>query len=74
MYACRPEEGSRSHYRWLFAILSLLRIELKTSGRAESIQEIEDTMKRPNTIIEEIEENEHSQLKGHENIFNNIIE
>jgi len=29
-----PEEGIRSHYRWLWATLWLLGIELSTSGRA----------------------------------------
>jgi hypothetical protein len=40
----------------------------------QNIQEIQDTMKRPNLKIIRIEENEDSQLKGHENIFNKIIE
>jgi len=31
-----PGEGIRSHYRWLWAILWLLGIELRTSGRAVS--------------------------------------
>lgn len=38
------------------------------------IQEIQDTMKRPNLTIIEIEENEDSQLKGPENVFNKITE
>jgi hypothetical protein len=29
-----PEEGIGSHYRWLCAIMWLLGIELRTSGRA----------------------------------------
>ena len=29
-----PEEGIRSHYRWLWATMWLLGIELRTSGRA----------------------------------------
>jgi hypothetical protein len=29
-----PEEGTRSHYRWLWATMWLLGIELRTSGRA----------------------------------------
>lgn len=29
-----PEEGTRSHYRWLCAIMWLVGIELKTSGKA----------------------------------------
>ena len=40
----------------------------------QSIQEIQDTMKRPNLRIIGIEENEDSQLKGPENMFNKIIE
>ena len=28
MCACRPEEGTRSHYRWLLATMWLLGIEL----------------------------------------------
>jgi hypothetical protein len=31
-----PEEGIRSHYRWLWATMLLLGIELRTSGRAVS--------------------------------------
>jgi hypothetical protein len=31
-----PEEGIRSHYRWLSATMWLLGIELRTSGRAVS--------------------------------------
>jgi hypothetical protein len=29
-----PEEGIRSHYRWLWATMWLLGVELRTSGRA----------------------------------------
>jgi hypothetical protein len=39
-----------------------------------NIQEIEDTMKRPNLRIIGIYENEDFQLKGPVNIFNKIIE
>ena len=39
-----------------------------------NIQEIKDTMRRPNLRIIGIEESEDSQLKGPENIFNKIIE
>jgi hypothetical protein len=31
-------------------------------------------MKRPNLRIIRIEENKDSQLKGHENVFNKVIE
>jgi hypothetical protein len=40
----------------------------------QSIQEIQETMKRPNLRIIRIEEDEDSQLKGLENVFNKIIE
>jgi len=36
MYACRPEEGTRPHYRWLWATMWLLGIEVRTPGRAVS--------------------------------------
>ena len=40
----------------------------------KNIQEIQDTMRRPNLRIIGIEENEDSQIKGPENIFNKIRE
>jgi archaeosine-15-forming tRNA-guanine transglycosylase len=40
----------------------------------QSIQEIQDTMKRPNLRIIRIEENKDSQLKEPENVFNKTIE
>ena len=40
----------------------------------QSIQEIQDTMTRPNLRIIRIEKNEDSQLKGPENVFSKIIE
>ena len=40
----------------------------------QNIQEIQDTMRRPNLRIIGIEESEDSQLKGPVNIFNKIIE
>jgi hypothetical protein len=36
MNICRPEEGIRSHYRWLWATMWVLGIELRTCGRAAS--------------------------------------
>ena len=39
----------------------------------QNIQEIQDTMRRPNLWII-VDENEDSQLKGPANIFNNVIE
>jgi hypothetical protein len=39
----------------------------------QNIQEIEDTMRRPNLRIISIEEKEDFQLKGPVNIFNKII-
>jgi archaeosine-15-forming tRNA-guanine transglycosylase len=41
---------------------------------AQSIQEIHVTMKIPNLRIIGIEENEDSQLKGPEDVFNKFIE
>jgi len=40
----------------------------------QNIQEIQDTMKRPNLLIIAVDKNEHFQLKGPENIFNKIIQ
>ena len=40
----------------------------------QNIQEIQDTMRRPNLWIMGIVENENFQLKGPANIFNKIIE
>ena len=40
----------------------------------QSMQEIQDTMRRPNIRILGIEENKDFQLKGPENIFNKIIQ
>ena len=40
----------------------------------QNIQEIQNTMRRPNLRIIGIEESEDSQLKGPVNIFNKIIE
>jgi uncharacterized protein involved in exopolysaccharide biosynthesis len=39
----------------------------------QTIQEIQDTMRRPNLQIIGVDENEDSQLKWPVNIFNNII-
>jgi hypothetical protein len=40
----------------------------------QNIQEIQDTMKRPNLPIIGVDETEDFQLKGPANIFNKIIE
>jgi hypothetical protein len=40
----------------------------------QNIQEIQDTMRRPNQRILGIEDSEDSQLKGTVNIFNKIID
>jgi chromosome segregation ATPase len=40
----------------------------------QNIQEIQDTMRRPNQQIIGVDENEDFQLKGPANIFNKIIE
>jgi hypothetical protein len=42
--------------------------------KTQNIQEIQDTMRRPNLRIIGVEESEDSQLKGPANIFNKIIE
>jgi len=41
---------------------------------SQNIQEIPDTMRRPNLWLIGIDENEDFQLKGQANIFNKIIE
>ena len=46
----------------------------KKKFQLQNVQEIHETMKRPNLKIIGIEEGEESQLKGPENIFNKIIE
>ena len=40
----------------------------------QNIQEIQDTMRRPNILMIGVDENEDFQLKGPANIFNKIIE
>jgi hypothetical protein len=40
----------------------------------QNIQEIQDTMKRPNLQIIGVDENKDFQLKGPANIFNKIVE
>jgi hypothetical protein len=40
----------------------------------QNIQEIQDTMRRPNIRIIGVDENEDFQLKGPANIFNKIME
>ena len=40
----------------------------------QNIQEIQDTMRRPNLRIIGVDENENSQIKGPANIFNKIID
>jgi hypothetical protein len=36
LYSDTSEEGIKSHYRWLWATMWVLGIELRTSGRAVS--------------------------------------
>jgi hypothetical protein len=36
LFSCTPEEGIRFHYRWLWATMWLLGVELRTSRRAAS--------------------------------------
>jgi hypothetical protein len=40
----------------------------------QNVQEIQNTIRRPNLRITGIEESEDSQIKGPVNIFNKIIE
>jgi hypothetical protein len=40
----------------------------------QTIQEIQDTMRRPNLLIIGVDDNENFQLKGPANMFNKIIE
>ena len=40
----------------------------------KNIQEIQDTMRRPNLRIIEVDKNEEFRIKGPANIFNKIIE
>ena len=40
----------------------------------QNIQEIQDTMRRPNIRIMGVDENEDFQVKGPGNIFNKMIE
>jgi predicted ribosome quality control (RQC) complex YloA/Tae2 family protein len=40
----------------------------------QNIQEIQNTMRRPNLLIIGADENENFQVKGPENMFNKIIE
>jgi hypothetical protein len=49
---------------------------IKENGKCKMIltQNIQDTMRRPNLWIIEVDENEDFQLKGPANIFNKIIE
>jgi hypothetical protein len=52
-------------------------IKDNTKGKkilTQNIQEIKDTMRRPNLRIIGVDENEDNQLKGPANIFNKIIE
>ena len=54
---------------------SSVRENIKSSkSLTQNIQEVWDTMKRPNLRIIGIEEGEQVQLKSTENIFNKIIE
>jgi hypothetical protein len=50
--------------------------EIKKSKRflTQNIQEIQDTMRRPNLRIIGIEESKYAQLKEPVNIFNKIVE
>ena len=45
MYTCVPEEGIRSHYRWLWASMWLSEIELRTFQRALNYWAISPALK-----------------------------
>jgi hypothetical protein len=49
-------------------------IENKENAKCKNIQEIQDTMRRPNLQVIGLDENEDFQPKGPANIFNKIIE
>jgi predicted nucleic acid-binding Zn-ribbon protein len=56
-----------------------IRTTIKENGKCkkiltQNIQEIQDTMRRPNLQIVGVDKNEDFQLKGPANIFNKIIE
>jgi hypothetical protein len=55
-------------------ILKDSMIKILLSFLTQNIQEIQDTMRRPNLRIIRVDENEDFQLKGPSNIFNKIIE
>jgi hypothetical protein len=60
-------------------IIENIETTIKGNGKCkklltQNIQEIQDTMKRPNLRIIDIEESKESQLKGPVKIFNEIIE
>ena len=54
--------------------ITVKEIEKSKKLLTQNIQEIQDTMRRPNLRIIGIEESEDSQLKGLVNTFNKIIE
>ena len=47
---------------------------MQKKSLTQNIQEIQDTMRRPNLQIIGVDENEDFQLKGPANIFNKVIE
>ena len=50
------------------------KIQSAKKFQTQNIQEIQDTLQRPNLRIIRIEVSKDSQLKGSENIFKKIIE
>ena len=52
----------------------MMMIKVTSKKRAQNIQEIWDTMKRPNLRIIGIEEGEVSQIKVPEKMFNKIVQ
>ena len=47
MYIKMPEEGTRSHYRWYWATMWLLGIELTTSGREATRKHYDNLYRSP---------------------------
>jgi hypothetical protein len=58
----------------LFPTFSSISFSVSGFMWSSLIQEIQDTMRRPNLRIIGVDENEDFQLKGPANIFNKIIE
>jgi uncharacterized coiled-coil protein SlyX len=55
-------------------IIENINKTVKENAKYKNIQQIQDTMRRPNLRIIATEESEDSQIKGSVNIFNKIVE